>query len=386
MSKRQLHLGDCFEVMKTLPENSVDSVITDPPYGLCFMGKEWDHGVPSSQFWTKMLRVAKPGAILMAFGGTRTFHRLACAIEDSGWLLKDTICWLQSQGYPKNHDISKSIDKSLSAEREVVGTVDPRSTFDGRERTSTTTNSKWRSAENREDTIDMSKKTLTLPATELAKQWIGYGTALKPGWEPILVGMKPLDGTFAKNAIKWDVAGLNIDGARIEVTGTSLGRWPANVMLDEEAAAQLDAMTPYVKATKPHPLTSRKDDDPDCGWGSMHERKGQIANYDEGDASGASRFFYCAKASASERKEYNKHPCVKPLKLLEYLCRLTKTPTGGIVLDPFMGSGSTGIAALREGRKFIGIEKDKESFVTAERRLEEEFPTKPLEWNPTESD
>lgn len=380
-----IRIGDCLSVMPDLPDNSIDSIITDPPYGLDFMGKEWDHGVPGVEFWQAALRVAKPGAILMAFGGTRTFHRLACAIEDAGWELRDTMCWLYGSGFPKSLDISKAIDKAAGAEREVIGKA--------RGAGSSNTQSLG---------VFQPEYDATVPATSAAKLWSGYGTALKPAWEPIIVAMKPLDGTYAENAQKWGVAGLNIDGGRIasndgfekawdkpvstnigakggtyisegaqhrvDISGNRPigGRWPANLLLDEDSARLLD------------------------------EQSG-----------GASRFFYTAKASSSERNagledmpeaapayqayrpncetthgietpfagtnrgghSRNTHPTVKPVDLMRYLCKLTRTPTGGVVLDPFMGSGTTGIACVMEHRDFIGIELNAEYAEIARKRI-----------------
>ena len=333
-----LHLGDCLEYMANMESDSADSIITDPPYGLTFMGKEWDHGVPGVPFWAEALRVAKPGATLLAFGGTRTFHRLACAIEDAGWEIRDCIMWIHGQGFPKSSNIAK---------------------------------------------------------TTASAQWDGWGTALKPAFEPIIVAMKPIDGTFANNALGHGVAGLWIDGARVghtvetwpktrsfasgissgytqgiqkgptQFTGeTPQGRWPANVIHD--GSDEVVAGFPVTKAA-----TSRTN--------AGHESIGR-ALFGGGwagplypDTGSAARFFYCAKASRSERTHNgrieNKHPTVKPLELMRYLCRLTKTPTGGIVLDPFMGSGTTGVAAIMEGRDFVGIERDVESHHTAKERI-----------------
>lgn len=209
----QLYHGDCLDVMRELPADSVDSVITDPPYGLEFMGRDWDHGIPGVRFWTEALRVAKPGAMLLAFGGTRTFHRLAVAIEDAGWEIRDCVMWVYGSGFPKSHDIGKAIDRAAGAEREVVGTgAHGKGSY----------------------SQGMSKKTgfrpyvaglpsennngqhaITAPATPAAQLWDGWGTALKPAWEPIIVAMKPRDGTFAENAQAWGVAGLWVDGGRV---------------------------------------------------------------------------------------------------------------------------------------------------------------------------
>lgn len=344
--KNKIYLGDCLEVMKTFPADVVDTVITDPPYGLEFMGKDWDKGVPGTPYWSEMLRIAKPGALLLSFGGTRTYHRMACAIEDAGWGIRDCMMWLYGSGFPKSLDISKAIDKAKGADRPIIGQhkqsipqISPRENFG--QRFGDEGNNAY----------------ITAPATDLAKEWNGWGTALKPAWEPIIVAMKPLDGTFAENAEKWGVAGINVEAGRIGTNDNldggchspnvspramapggaqrnvvagpyrqPTGRWPANLLLEEGVT--------------------------DAEW---------------------SRFFYTAKASKRERGEGNNHPTVKPIALMEYLCKLTKTPTGGLVLDPFSGSGTTAIACMRTGRDYIGIEKEASYLQIAENRIREEF-------------
>lgn len=193
----KLYKGDCLDIMAAMEPDSIDTIITDPPYGLGFMGKEWDHGVPGIPFWEAALRVAKPGAILLAFGGTRTSHRLACAIEDAGWEIRDTIVWLYASGFPKSHSIGKALDRAAGKKRGVVGVVDR--------------------AGKKVGTYGAfaGPSPITTPATDAAKLWDGWGTALAPSHEPIILAMKPRDGTFASNACKWGCAGLNIDGARI---------------------------------------------------------------------------------------------------------------------------------------------------------------------------
>lgn len=409
-----LYCGDCLDVMAGMEPESVATVITDPPYGLKFMGKNWDHGVPGAHFWEAVLRVAKPGAFMLAFGGTRTHHRLMCAIEDAGWEIRDCMMWLYGSGFPKSLDISKAIDKAAGAEREVI---EKRTLNNNRFAISGTgvAQEQYKKFDNNAN--------ITFPSTSEAEQWDGYGTALKPAWEPIIVAMKPLDGTFAQNALKHGVAGVHVNGGRIEgVTSNpktrnatysgfdkspqvqkdlpeikTNGRFPANVILDEESAAMLDEQSGDNVSTG--------------GRGHMsngiflgkHKVTGQNAG-GLGDRGGASRFFYTAKASKSERNaglhgmpigeppgskrskpasgresalgspRQNHHPAVKPLALMEYLCKLTSSPTGGDVLDPFMGSGTTGVACANLGRKFIGIqkdEKDAEYFDIACKRIEE---------------
>jgi len=353
MPTQEVIHGDCLDVMRGMEPESVDTIITDPPYGLAFMGQQWDHGVPGVPFWTAALRVAKPGAMMLAFGGTRTHHRLMCAIEDAGWEIRDCMMWLYGSGFPKSHDISKAIGKAAGVE--------------------------------------------TTPATDLARQWGGWGTALKPAWEPIVVAMKPLDGTFAQNAEKWGVAGLWIDGGRIGTdedcarkrtlvsdtsapfgkgaemggNGRPAGRFPANVILDEDAGAMLDEQSGECGAFAP---VKRGHDGKSQGIYGDFAQKGDDGASFHNDSGGASRFFYCAKVSRAERTDGgridNNHPTVKPVSLLRYLCRLTKTPTGGLVLDPFTGSGSTGIACIEEERDFIGIESNADYVEIARRRIE----------------
>ena len=374
----QIIQGDGLEVMADWLDGCVDTVITDPPYGLSFMGKNWDHGIPGVAYWAECLRVAKPGAFLLAFGGTRTFHRLTCAIEDAGWQIRDCMMWLYGSGFPKSMDISKAIDKVKGAEREIIQhRTGPRPGTHGG-------SGQYGHGEDR---------SITAPATDLARAWQGWGTALKPAWEPIIVAMKPCDGTFAANAEKHGVAGLNIDGGRIQThdnlnggaySGESgnreassyvigqhagkfappAGRFPANLILDEAAAEMLDEQSGTL--TSGQPSGNRKA----LHHWSTPEKGTELTGF--GDTGGASRFFYCAKASRSERGPGNDHPTVKPLKLMRYLVRLTATPTGGLVMDPFAGSGTTCVAAKLEGRPFIGIELDaegKDFCGTARRRL-----------------
>lgn len=206
--------GDCLEIMPTLDANSIDTIITDPPYGISMMGKNWDYGVPGVQFWIEALRVAKPGALLLAFGGTRTFHRLACAIEDAGWEIKDTIAWIHAQGYPKSLNISVAIDRKLGAQREIIGKYQ-RPDGSG-ERTNEASGTSMFGVGG--------DQYITAPSTPEAQLWSGWKSALKPAFEPIIVAMKPIDLNFANSALKWGVAGFNIDGSRIETNGEFTGR------------------------------------------------------------------------------------------------------------------------------------------------------------------
>jgi site-specific DNA-methyltransferase (adenine-specific) len=355
-----IYHGDCLEDMKLLPANHVDTIITDPPYGLSFMGKEWDKGVPGVPFWAEMLRVCKPGAMLLAFGGTRTYHRMTCAIEDAGWELRDCMMWLYGSGFPKSLDISKAIDKLKGAERkrELVPT-------------------KKGNLPEQAGPIALGASGMTdisEPITDLAHEWSGWGTALKPAWEPIIVAMKPIEGTFAENAEKWGVAGLNVDGGRIDAPGKKTpltrayskgqfggtqgkgvegmvttpvvakeGRWPANLILDEEAGAMLGEPSRFFYCAK----ASKSERNAGCEGMEAKETPQKYGLADDG-----------VHSEHKNTPRSNHHPTVKPLKLMEYLCTLTKTPTGGIVLDPFAGSGTTGVACANTGRKYILIEKE----------------------------
>lgn len=396
-----------------LRDESVDSIVTDPPYELGFMGKKWDSSGVAYRVdvWAEALRVLKPGGHLLAFGGSRTYHRMACAIEDAGFEIRDQIQWIYGSGFPKSLDVSKAIDKAAGIKREVVGVNENGS---GPHRIKLDNHGKG-------DTgigyMDGSGKVfgITAPSTDAAKQWQGWGTALKPAHEPVVVARKPLIGTVAANVLAHGTGALNIDGCRVEGkprtthldgnhTGNSsaaaifpmpniktnepLGRWPANVIHDgsEEVAG-------LFPKTGPSPSTYIRATDSFGTNVAGHEFVGQragTATLNYGDSGSAARFFYCAKASkadrdggleeieekdASDRHAYkglpdlrmtreqerkparNHHPTVKPLDLMRYLCRLV-TPPGGIVLDPFAGSGSTGKAAIAEGFRFIGIELD----------------------------
>lgn len=477
--------GDCLEVMAGLPNDSVDAVVTDPPYGLGFMGKAWDtfsssavremrrkadardtewHGRKykpgvardagsydlsrNAQFqeWfytvaVEMLRVLKPGGHLLSFGGSRTYHRMACAVEDAGFEIRDQIArffddqgnpylceppgmlhWIYGSGFPKSLDVGKAIDKAAGVEREVVGTRDDKSracTFGGGE-----TN----------PTLE------TTPATPEARQWDGWGTALKPAHEPIVLARKPFTGTVAANVLEHGTGALNIEGCRVEgscdnptragggkswTSGrcyaqdewtknaerpewnlATAGRWPANLILDPQAGKLLDEQS---GVTRPGHIP-RTINTP--GWFSGTQgNTSEFPNNGFGDSGGASRFFYCAKASRRERNggldgmeevngsektgrvegsaglagkpelrgqtvnpysngstSTNHHPTVKPIALMRYLCKLI-TPPGGTILDPFAGSGTTLCAAVLEGFNYIGCELDPEYIEIAERRI-----------------
>jgi site-specific DNA-methyltransferase (adenine-specific) len=416
--------GDCREVLKTLPDNSVDSIVTDPPYELGFMGKKWDSsGIAYDvTVWAECLRVLKPGGHLLAFGGSRTWHRLAVAVEDAGFEIRDNIAWIYGSGFPKSLDVSKAIDKKAGAEREVVGK--------GRGITGEATrnhtgihsddNYEWPSA--KDGTYD-----ITAPSTSEAKAWEGWGTALKPAHEPIVVGRKPLVGTVAENVLAWGVGSLNIDGSRIgssggtfkaskpdgksngiygegingtvEIGALNSGRWPANVIFDEVTAGLLDEQSGERPGGQ---FPAKRGNSVNTSFASGQETAGGARGM--GDSGGASRFFYVAKASKRDRNEgleeleamsagdmvdsvegsagmdspraeagrtsgaKNFHPTVKPTQLMRYLIKLV-TPPGGTVLDPFTGSGSTGKAALLDGFQFVGVELTEEYLPIIEGRL-----------------
>jgi site-specific DNA-methyltransferase (adenine-specific) len=378
-----LHLGDCLAVLKTLPDNSVDAVVTDPPYGLAFMGKKWDYDVPSVEIWAECLRVLKPGGHLLAFAGTRTQHRMAVRIEDAGFEIRDMIAWVYGSGFPKSLDVSKAIDAKAGAVREVTGI---RISDGGK------TGSKSFSGGS---LVNSGKEIpITAPATDAASQWQGWGTALKPALEPITLARKPLDGTVAENVLTWGTGGVNVDACRvgtddattrnnsssssymtgniggvqpkqaIYMTGSTQGRFPANLIHD--GSEEVTGLFPIEK--NPHSHFSGRN----IGFGQGREQgKTTLKQYNPYDGKGpasAARFFYCAKSSKADRGDDNGHPTVKPTDLMRYLCRLV-TPPGGIVLDPFMGSGSTGKGAVLEGFGFIGIEREQEYLAIAVERI-----------------
>jgi len=430
-----LHVGDSLAVLPTLPADSVDAIVTDPPYGLSFMGKDWDHGVPGVAFWVEALRVAKPGAHLLAFSGSRTYHRLASAIEDAGWEIRDQIMWVYGSGFPKSLDVSKAIDKQDARdeqlERRYRFTAWVRSTGVTPREISEATETdmghhysthptqplimtrkhleqcrhllgdvpEWverecdiRSIESRNfasrEVVDARMMTdgtkakvgfagsahspdydgtmrlvnITAPASEEAKRWNGWGTALKPAHEPIVVARKPLAGTVAENVLKYGTGGINVDGCRV---GTDGGTTKANIRKGETNGERAG-------------MSFREDISFRCDIATINAGRWPANFIHDGsdeatDGLGiAARFFYCAKASKADRDEGcegNHHPTVKPTDLMRYLCRLV-TPPGGLVLDPFTGSGSTGKAALLEGFRFVGVELSEDYAAIARARLD----------------
>lgn len=368
---------DCInnlDALTVMDEGCVDAIVTDPPYGLGFMGKSWDKTLPDPRTWSEALRVLKPGGHVLIFGAPRLYHRLACAVEDAGFEVRDVLMWMFGSGFPKSLDVSKAIDGHLGAERTQALGIRPRP--DGSAPRTGCVAPSWsgRTYANGVAGGDANDPMLFAPATPEAAAWAGWGTALKPAYEPILLVRKPLIGTVAQNVLTYGTGGINVDACRVgwaseadkeagrpasfakahngfegkafkksdkshrdPVAEQSVaGRWPANVIMDEEAGAILDL-----------------------------------------DSGGASRFFYCPKASRSEREagleatdgqRANTHPTVKPIALMEWLVRLV-TPPGGLVLDPFCGSGSTGVACARLGVRFLGMELDPDYAELARMRI-----------------
>ena len=466
--------GDCLERLRELPDCSVDACVTDPPYGLSFMGKTWDYDVPPSEVWREVLRVLKPGGHLLAFAGTRTQHRMAVRIEDAGFEIRDMIAWIYGTGFPKSLDVSKAIDRMDASEEQerrrlrvtawVRGTGatsrqidDATSTNMGGHYTTAASQPaimtrehleqcrhllgdvpEWiereadiRSVESRNmaerevvdrremrntkevriscaasaagyDSAARAVVPITAPATPEAQQWAGWGTALKPALEPITVARKPLAGTVAENVLAHGTGGINVDGCRVEhvtvdggslatnphlresinggngghiiahekerrvVTPHAAGRWPANLIHD--GSDEVVGLFP-LQAGAAAPVHRRNGDKFRSSYGEFKGNIDENGSSFYGDTGSAARFFYCAKASKADREDGNIHPTVKPTDLMRYLCRLV-TPPGGVVLDPFMGSGSTGKAAVLEGFRFIGIEREAEYLEIARRRIQ----------------
>ncbi|ORV13598.1 DNA methylase [Mycolicibacterium canariasense] len=434
-----VHHGDCLDVLKTLPANSVDAVVTDPPYGISFMGREWDQpgqfgsrrgdgkprgGHPNSrqahdamaagsydlspsalrnfQLWCERWsfecrRVLQPGGYLVSFGGSRTWHRLAAGIEDAGFEMRDSIAWLYGSGFPKSLDVSKALDKAAGAEREVIGTKHGQPGYsltdgNGDHRTYGKGLGNTGSGE--------AECAVTAPATSEAREWSGWGTALKPAFEPIVVARKPFAGTVAQNVVEYGTGALNIDGCRVpgdnsatinrrkgstaflsdrsareaessgrmesrtsperyreERPGELIGRWPTNVVLDENQATELDQQSGTLSSGSRRPGQ--------YGLMGYHGAGSAPMPAVDGDSGGASRFFpvfrYEAKAPGSERPSVDgaAHPTVKPLDLMRWLVRLV-TPPNGLVLDPFAGSGTTAEACIHEHMRCITIEREAE--------------------------
>lgn len=384
-----LHNSDCLAHLRTLEDCSIDSIVTDPPYGISFMSKKWDYDVPSVDIWRECLRVLKPGGHLLAFAGTRTQHRMCVNIEDAGFEIRDMIAWVYGSGFPKSHNIGKAIDKAAGAKREVVGIRKHPTLTD-------TTKVEERANAAHGDNLWARQWDITAPATPEGQEWEGWGTALKPALEPITVARKPFKGTVAANVLEHGTGAINVDGCRVDggdaealakngdrhqsdsTTGTvqyvaqkaidlrgyaPSGRWPANLIHD--GSDEVVELFPEAKGQQGAITGSEPSAKTNNTYGAY---EGRSANEPRNDSGSAARFFYCPKTSKRERGEGNNHPTVKPIALMAYLCRLV-TPPSGIVLDPFMGSGSTGIAALQEGFGFIGIERELEYVKIAESRI-----------------
>jgi DNA modification methylase len=394
MMQYELHCGNSKELLKTLEDNSIDSIVTDPPYELGFMGKKWDaSGIAYDvELWRECLRVLKPGGHLLAFSGSRTYHRMTVAIEDAGFEIRDQIMWLYGSGFPKSHDVSKAIDKMAGARREVVGTWKPQGTarlVGGKNPDGIFTNP-----------LNAELKgvlPITAPATEAAKEWNGWGTALKPAHEPICVARKPLIGTVAENVLTHGTGAINVDGCRVE-TNDNLGGGSMGV----------GSYTNWTVKQGARPQTSewkgntRQFEQPTGRWPAniIHDGSAEVlAGFPNDEKQSPARFFYCAKASKKDRDEglegfegrftptmgngigakehdpetatpkRNHHPTVKPTELMRYLCRLV-TPPNGVILDPFLGSGSTAKAAIYEGFRFIGFDLNQEYIDIAKARIE----------------
>jgi transcriptional regulator with XRE-family HTH domain len=406
----ELLLGDCLERLRELPDCSVDACVTDPPYGLSFMGKAWDYDVPQVDVWREVLRVLKPGGHLLAFAGTRTQHRMAVQIEDAGFEIRDLIAWVYGSGFPKSLDVSKAIDKHGGASvawfgpwfrkwrtehgitQKQVAALFPSKTggltgcvanwelgfnlptpdqfnlirdtfglpFDSIEAAEREVVAQQRGtvlavAPGQDNDRSSTTLDITVPATPAAQQWSGWGTALKPALEPITVARKPFKGTVAANVLEHGTGAINVDGCRVRTeqrynppAGNKAGGNSLNISavgMPEDADGRTAA------GRWPANLIHDGSDEPCALLGD------------------AARFFYCAKASKADRGDGNGHPTVKPTELMRYLCRLV-TPPGGVVLDPFMGSGSTGKAAALEGFRFIGIEREAEYLEIARGRIE----------------
>lgn len=407
----RLILGDCIEAMQTLEPESIDAVVCDPPYGIEFMGKDWDSfgankarigrggslkdgnggdrwekprpqayiaGVAFQQWceeWAgAVYRILKPGGHLLAFGGTRTYHRLAVGLEDADFEIRDSIHWMYGSGFPKSRDISKAIDAHLDVERPVIGQatgIDPIATRPG------FAGAAHSRVPNQQKTYD-----LTGPGSEEAAQWEGWGTGLKPAHEPVVLARKPFIGTVAENVMEYGTAGLNVTATRVgETGGQKAGPRPtgeARKRASEHASTSFPPQAEYTIALDAGrwPANVVLSHSPDCkGNGATNTDvlcvPGCPVAALNAAVAGSASFYYIAKPRTRERvggTMRNLHPTVKPIDMMRYLVRLI-TPPGGIVLDPFLGSGTTGCAAMAEGFRFVGIEKEQESFDTSLARI-----------------
>jgi site-specific DNA-methyltransferase (adenine-specific) len=400
-----LYNDDCLNVLKSMDDNSVDSIVTDPPYGISFMNKHWDYDVPIVEIWQECLRVLKPGGYLLSFSSSRTYHRIAINIEDAGFEIRDMIEWVYGSGMPKSLNVSKAIDKKNGKTGKVVGkrshpTLKDKSKIDRQE------NHQFHGKNNIKDEWDIIE-----PESEDAQTWKGWGTALKPAHEPICMARKPLsEKTVADNCLKHGTGAININDSRIlydennqpipqiaqnkrnvnskksmfdgqsfnksktnaVIGGSTVGRFPANLIHD--GSDVVTDMFPNTgkknKDGEPYSYIDTEYNNEKNSLFNMGDKPQSPSNYNDGGSS--ARFFYCAKSTTKERTcnglVDNKHPTIKPIKLMKYLIKLVTQP-GGIVLDPFMGSGTTGMASMKMGYDFIGIELDEEYFDVAKMRI-----------------
>ena len=421
-----LYCADCKDILPLL--NDIDACVTDPPYGLSFMGKAWDYDVPGTDIWTQVHDVLKPGAHLLSFFGSRTYHRGAIPIEDAGFEIRDQLMWLYGSGFPKSHNIGKAVDKLQGNEREVVGVSENEKDF----RDLGKNTKEIHGLDKLGVGVSASRKSIDI--TKGNSEWEGWGTALKPAHEPIVMARKPFKGSVAENVLEHSTGGINIDDSRVDadndakvrirkagsefgqnsnwndhknidtVYDPTKGRFPANVMHDgSEEVQKIFPQTSKSSGGRSYQNTNQMYSG---GWAN---EKGNKTDPGFGDEGTAARYFYCAKASKKDRDEglenfmeaqttdgnirsnsetartfganstlrKNVHPTVKPTELMRYLCRLI-TPKGGVVLDPFMGSGSTGKAAVMSGYKFVGVEMDEEYFEIACARVEAAYKQRGL--------
>lgn len=416
-----LYQGDMLNMLEVITPNSIDSVITDPPYELNFMNKGWDNSGIAFQAntWRKCYEVLKPGGYLLAFGGSRTFHRIACAIEDAGFEIRDTIMWLYGSGFPKSFNIGKGVEaKMLTGSSNTQAFKNLNGTKAKSGDWGVNKNAHEYGARPAQYDADKHLRTVSVDyQTEEGRKWNGWGTQLKPSYEPIIVARKPCKGSVTDNILQYGVGGINIDECRIgteiikagsnpdfrdigrksketigidklsfgqveNVSRTSseehVGRYPANTILtyDDDSSAEVCSGFPDTKGVIRQP-TGNKILDPERGWNNNSMKDVTVRGFN--DSGSAARYFYCAKASKKDRNDgvsgRNSHPTVKPTELMQYLIRLV-TPNGGTVLDPFNGSGSTGKAVMYEnnerskGYKYIGIELTEEYLPISKARIE----------------
>ncbi len=434
-----LYNRDCLKALRKIPSNYVDSCVCDPPYGLGkepdiynlmaawlkgdnheysksgFMGKSWDSGVPGPSYWNQVFRVLKPGGYCLVFAGTRTYDLMTIALRFAGFEIRDTIrylqdehypAWVHGQGFPKSLNISKGIDKKFGKDPTVVG-----KRTDGRYKYGFSDKAKaalGKTAIKKTKGFVGEMGVITKPTTEEAQQWEGWGSSLKPAWEPIIIARKPLEGSIVENILAYGTGGINIDGCRIAYTkdnppipqiaqnkrnvqssktmydgqsmsksktkavigGSEIGRFPANVIHDGSDTVVKDFARFGKSVSKKGKRRTAKVDN---NTRLLNSSQVQV-NCEYEDSGTVARFFFCAKASTKERSEgisskKNTHPTVKPTALMQYLVRLV-TPKNGICLDPFMGSGTTGVACMKEGFRFIGVELEEEYYDIAIQRID----------------